>query len=756
MKLFPKLLFAIIPLVVVPLLTLGWLAYTNLREVSRENLLFEVEATLDQSVRSINAGIQNARANVQLLANSPVVRKYVQTEADDLRYGLLLPTLLEELAAVQEAHPLFKEIRILTPEGLEDARSASHLLTNKTEDEANTPAFEAIKQNPDSVSALLFDNADDDSISLLVAAPIRVIDRSANLYRAKTLLKGYLAITVDLKFVTELMERARIGRNGHVLLARPNGHILFHPFMRNPADKGHASHSVVGDSGTILNVETSQIVDGNYLDSRHILDGILLVGVLPEADFIANARRLIFQVGGIILATVLFVGIVISLLLRNLVSRPLQELRTAANRIGEGNYSAPVNVTSSDEIGELGAAFRSMGESLSDSRQELESKSVQLKEKLQLAEAASQAKSAFLANMSHELRTPLNAIIGYSEMMLEDAQDEGAAERVSDLQKARGSGRHLLGLINDVLDISKIEAGKFELTNEPVDLSDILSEVESTAPPLMQANDNRFNVVQPDDIGWIECDKQRLSQILLNLLSNAAKFTENGDINLTAERSGDGWVHFAVHDTGVGMDSEQVKRLFEPFVQADRSITQRFGGTGLGLSISLRFVEMMGGRISIESELGAGSCFTVSLPDIEPAKAVDSDHAAGPMVLVIEDILSDGDLMQRPLKQLGYLSEVVRDGERGLARASEIDPVAIVLDIELPEMDGYQFIEALKADLKLQSIPVIVSSVSSEARDRVIELGARDFLAKPVDRVGLRTALNKHCASEKLPKLAVA
>ena len=182
MKLFPKLLFAIIPLVVVPLLTLGWLAYTNLREVSRENLLFEVEATLDQSVRSINAGIQNACANVQLLANSPVVRKYVQTEADDLRYGLLLPTLLEEMVAVQEAHPLFKEIRILTPEGLEDARSASHLLTNKTEDEANTPAFEAIKQNPDSVSALLFDNADDDSISLLVAAPIRVIDRSANLY----------------------------------------------------------------------------------------------------------------------------------------------------------------------------------------------------------------------------------------------------------------------------------------------------------------------------------------------------------------------------------------------------------------------------------------------------------------------------------------------------------------------------------------------------------------------------------------------
>ena len=362
-------------------------------------------------------------------------------------------------------------------------------------------------QNSEAISAQLFENPDDGSISLLVAAPIHIIDRSTSLFNTKPVLRGFVAITVDLKLVTELLERARIGRNGHVLLARTNGHILYHPRMRDDTLKGHGDHSVVGDLDSMLSAGASRIVGGNYLNSRLILDGILMDGVLPEADFNADARRLIFHVGGVILATVLFVGVVISLLLRNLVSRLLQELRTAADRIGAGDYSLPVNVTSRDEIGELGAAFRSMGQSLSDSRQELEFKSDQIQETLQLAEAASQAKSAFLANMSHELRTPLNAIIGYSEMMLEDAQDEGVAERISDLQKVRGSGRHLLGLINDVLDISKIEAGKFELNNEPVDLSDVLSEVESTAAPLMRANDNRLNIVQPDGIGWIECDK---------------------------------------------------------------------------------------------------------------------------------------------------------------------------------------------------------------------------------------------------------
>ncbi|NNE84197.1 MAG: GAF domain-containing protein [Alphaproteobacteria bacterium] len=230
------------------------------------------------------------------------------------------------------------------------------------------------------------------------------------------------------------------------------------------------------------------------------------------------------------------------------------------------------------------------------------------------AENANNAKSQFLANMSHELRTPLNAIIGYSEIMLEDAEAEKAEERISDLQKVRSSGRHLLGLINDILDISKIEAGKIELNNAPVDLMEVVSEVENTAAPLMQTNGNQFGINVSDDLSRIETDNQRLRQILLNLLGNAAKFTVNGDIDLTIKLNDDGWVLFAVRDTGIGMSAEQIERLFEPFSQGDKKITQRFGGSGLGLAISHRFIELMGGRITVENQPGVGSCFTVWLP----------------------------------------------------------------------------------------------------------------------------------------------
>ena len=375
---------------------------------------------------------------------------------------------------------------------------------------------------------------------------------------------------------------------------------------------------------------------------------------------------------------------------------------------------------------------------------------------IEAAEEANLAKSAFLANMSHELRTPLNAIIGYSEMMLEDAEDEGAKERIDDLRKVHRSGRHLLGLINDILDISKIEAGKIELNFDPVDLAVTVSEVESTAAPLMEANGNCLQIAIPEGVCIVECDEQRLRQVLLNLLSNAAKFTKDGDITMSVERDGDGWVRFAVRDTGIGMNAEQVDSLFQPFVQADSSITRRFGGTGLGLSISQRFVEMMGGRITIESDEGVGSCFTVWLPDIESTARDNAVSADGPLVLVIEDTLLDGSLMERYLYHLGYRVEVARDGEKGLALAHIAIPEAIILDIELPVMDGFEVLSILQADEMLRSIPVIVTSVHDEAREKIMKCGAREFLAKPIDRNTLRTALNEHCSEEKARAFAIA
>jgi len=246
------------------------------------------------------------------------------------------------------------------------------------------------------------------------------------------------------------------------------------------------------------------------------------------------------------------------------------------------------------------------------------------------SEAASEAKSGFLANMSHELRTPLNAIIGFTEMLLEDATANNDTELSEPLSRVHRAGGHLLTLINDILDLSKIEAGRMTFSPERFTVTDLLADVVATARPIAEGNGNALRVEAADDIGVITSDPLRLKQILLNLLSNACKFTRDGAVSVKAWRQPDptgGMIHFAVSDTGIGMSEDQIARLFAAFMQADSSTTRKFGGTGLGLAISRRLSRMMGGDVRVESALGKGSTFTLSLP-------VVGDFGTGALALV--------------------------------------------------------------------------------------------------------------------------
>jgi signal transduction histidine kinase len=231
----------------------------------------------------------------------------------------------------------------------------------------------------------------------------------------------------------------------------------------------------------------------------------------------------------------------------------------------------------------------------------------------QLAEA-SQHKSAFLANMSHELRTPLNAIIGYSEMLQEEAEDLGDESYIPDLQKVNAAGKHLLGLINDILDLSKIEAGRMDLFLETFDVGQLIKDVAAIVQPLTEKNGNTLIIERSDDLGSIHADQTKIRQALFNLMSNAAKFTDHGTISLKVGREPDDWLTFAVSDTGIGMTEEQLARLFEAFSQAEASTRSKYGGTGLGLAISRHFCRMMGGDLTVTSVYGQGSTFTVRLP----------------------------------------------------------------------------------------------------------------------------------------------
>ena len=396
------------------------------------------------------------------------------------------------------------------------------------------------------------------------------------------------------------------------------------------------------------------------------------------------------------------------------------------------------------------------------------------------AETANRTKSLFLANMSHELRTPLNAIVGYSEMLQEEAVERNLQDFGADLQKISTSGRHLLGLINDILDLSKIEAGKMELSLETFDIAALIAEVASTIGMQAVKNGNTLEISHAPDIGVMRGDLSKVRQGLYNLVSNAVKFTHSGKINVVAEREemdGREWITFRVSDTGIGLSAAEIVRLFQPFTQADASTTRRFGGTGLGLALTRRFCQMMSGDVTVHSVAGEGSIFTIKLPAtlsdpvIEPvaeeggvtpnlalpARTQDDEPLplAGTCVLVIDDDPLQRDLMQRFLTREGYTVRTASGGAQGLLLARTLSPAAITLDVMMPEMDGWSVLAALKGDEALRDIPVIMLTMVDDPV-RGFTLGASDYATKPVNRRKLSKILHKYtCLHPPCPVLVI-
>jgi PAS domain S-box-containing protein len=373
----------------------------------------------------------------------------------------------------------------------------------------------------------------------------------------------------------------------------------------------------------------------------------------------------------------------------------------------------------------------------------------ELQEAKKAAEAANVAKSEFLANMSHELRTPLNAIILYSELLQEEAQDKGVEAFIPDLEKIRTAGKHLLALINGVLDLSKIEAGKMQLYVEAFAIDAMVREVCDTVQPLAQKRGNRLEVCCPADTGSMLADLTKVRQILFNLISNALKFTEKGVVSLDVSRQqagGRDGVTVQVADTGIGMTPEQVGKLFQPFCQADSSTTRKYGGTGLGLAISKRFCELMGGSIGVSSTAGKGSTFTVLLPaEVGPPAAPQPAPEArqeSATALVIDDDPTARALMTSLLAAEGVRSVTAADGEDGLRLARQLHPAMIFLDVMMPRLDGWAVLTALKSDPGLANIPVIMATVVNEQEMGYL-LGAAEYLTKPIDPQALAAILKK-------------
>jgi signal transduction histidine kinase/DNA-binding response OmpR family regulator len=385
----------------------------------------------------------------------------------------------------------------------------------------------------------------------------------------------------------------------------------------------------------------------------------------------------------------------------------------------------------------------------------------EIEEKSRELEQASEHKSRFLASMSHELRTPLNAIIGLTEMMVANPVRFGTDKALEPLNRVHRAGTHLLGLINQVLDLSKIEAGKLELSPESVNVVPLIDEVVGTARQLAEQNQNRLVVEADGSLGALTVDPMRLRQILLNLLSNACKFTKGGEVALRVRKIVDGrsWIEFAVADTGIGMTAQQQAKLFEEFSQADALTARQFGGTGLGLAITRKLARMMGGDVTVASEPGKGSVFTVRLPGSgdRPATSVaaaGSHPAAANCVLVIDDDWTARELLSEQLRAEGFSVVAASGGLEGLKLARELRPSVITLDVIMPDLDGWSVLAALRQDSELAEIPVIMVTILDQQR-RAVALGAAAYLTKPVDRDQLHRVVERFRAPAKATRVLV-
>lgn len=428
--------------------------------------------------------------------------------------------------------------------------------------------------------------------------------------------------------------------------------------------------------------------------------------------------------------------------------RPIDRLIEAMEKISQsGDFSVRVRAEPDPDFNIIVDSFNRMLGEVENRNHQLSKSAIDLTHARDEAQQANLAKSQFMANMSHELRTPLNAIIGYTEVLKDELEAAQMERSIDDVQWIYGSAKQLLGLINGILDLSKIEAGGMDLDIHEFEVEEVLREVVAMLEPIAAQKNNSLHVQIDPTVSTAHSDSTKLRQCLLNLGSNACKFTESGHVVITA-RVENGKLIFAVSDTGIGMTPEQLDRLFQPFVQADASTTRRFGGTGLGLIISGRFAEMLQGSIDVHSNPGVGSTFTLSvLADMRTAHALNQSDAlnpvdagpraerdgAKPLALIVDDEPSSLQLLTRVAEQAGYQVSMATDGEKGLSVARSERPDLILLDIGMPNVDGWEVLDALDKESDLRSIPAVVVTVDDDRR-RALAAGASDHLVKPVNR----------------------
>jgi len=800
---------------------LSYIGYRMNSRVLEENIRRELLLTVDQTMQQINAELETRIREVQTLTLVPTLRRVAEKataaterlglqDAGDAvvaakapgRAGLEVTAPADAfLVDLLQSHPHIAEVFVTDRYGINAAAS------NPTTDlwQKDEAWWQEAVQHRYHLSNLLYDDSAG-AYAYSIALPITDNPRTPI---------GVVKAVFNLTVIQNIVNGVRVGDAGYLAVIARDGTIISHPrheslfrrieqvsdlapvsgvFATSPRgvttfthDPGAGADAGVGDEwlvgySRIMRPASLGPLDWTvaaFVSRREVVAPIITV----------RNRALLAGVVFILAA----VPVVIAISKR--LSRPLCDLAAQADKIGQGDLDVVLEVPSSNEIGRLASTLSTMVENLKTSHrrtleinlnlertvrertEELRRKNRQIEEQSKRVMESSRLKSQFLANMSHELRTPLNAVLALSEILGNEMSGPLNEEQAKQVVIINRAGKSLLRLINDVLDLSKIEAGRMTVERAPMSLKGLVQLVADTLRPLAEDKSLSLTVdAAPDLPEFISSDEQKLRQVLINLMGNGIKFTERGGVTLEVRRlEGPNGIQFRIIDTGIGITTDATERIFEEFHQADGSTTRKYGGTGLGLTISRRMAELMGGTLSVESTPGEGSTFTLVIP-FETASPVPeaptetlrrvrlqvpepslintaddsstSQHDSRPLVLVAEDEHDNLYIMKKHLNRLGCRVIFARDGSEVFAKARELRPIAITLDLVLPRKNGWEVLAELKADPETNGIPVIIASVLDN-EERAFCLGAFRYLVKPINETDLGDAIHQILWTER-------
>jgi len=752
-----KILLMTLLLVALPILFLGWY---SIKQLDDTVLKARYQQLINDTERLVHfSELQTSLLDLKLahLGNSDVLRKFMLDSSEDTKYQLYLPLLLQQFNRFQNKLEACYEVRILLPDGFEDVRVAKSGIENITEYEKEQPFFEDLLIDHQVNSHQLYRNLDNGKWALLSSTRLQYSNNPFASNEGNLSLRGFLAITCNIE---SLVENNQIN-NTLAIYSNNRGVIL---------QQGQLSYREQFNSHELQLIESSimekKIKRGELFGrSVHLLShknnyGLTVTLAVDNEKLLVAGKNLRTAIIYTSFVMLLISMVAITLYLQKLLLVRIQQIRIALEKLANRNYNIKLNITEADELSELSESVNILTQQLKQYREKVQIQLKEIQQAKEQAEKSNQIKSDFLAMMTHELRTPMNAVLGMTELMRQTTLSDNQKRYMRYIKEG---GVLLLGIINDILDFSKIEAGKLDLESKPFNLEVVLKDILSLLSVAIEKRGIDCKLVfNPEITEVLMGDETRLKQILLNLIGNAIKFTEQGGIILEAElitiNKQNTTLCFHVHDTGIGIQQDKLEHIFEAFNQADNSTTRRFGGTGLGLSISADLIQMMGGKIQLESTEGQGSHFFFELTfDNATLESKIIDHKTNKSelkgifsqqklkLLLAEDNLVNQILLKEMLEYLGLQCETVENGLAAKNACIEQTYDIILMDIQMDIMDGMESCQKIRQQqhIKQPYIIAVSANILGANKKQYQAIGMNDYISKPVDLQTLYQAIKQ-------------